>query len=452
MNNKTIDAAGVVCSDNGGNINVEPQTKRIKYSNATLETINDDCLRYICRYLDIYETAQLGLTCTRLYDFASDYTPLKKYKRIQIIMDHYHNHHSKRTMESLETEFIHLGSFVKYVSWMGCSLDNSVKSQSIYSFEKMLKLFPNLDTLYIHNMKFPNEFEVLKNVTTNIKTLELQCRGISGWSMKRFSKLTEFGVYSPSLNRYNFSTELFKHFECLTSLKLRFYDDNINAELLEPIFTLNPQLQHLTLILDNGRDTDLIHTLITKFTKLESLEVTLTDSLVNSLGELNYLTSLKINCGHENCNSLFRKLSDIGAIEYLEISGGVFRTEDDTMPPLTFKKLKTLIVDGGYRSTSLSILKLITKSRMPDINSLKIGKGFNKLEDNFEHDQLDILRSKETLSTFYPAFNLFNLEFVNQIIDVLKEPCTPRRPILNLKIHSLWNRMDDEVVRKITSP
>lgn len=150
------------CSIDKDNTYDEPQAKRVKYTKATLETINDDCLRYICKYLDSYETAQLGLTCTRLYDFAIDCTSLKKYKRVQIIMDEFKNYPSEITMESLESEFSHFGWVVKELTWSGCSFEKEAKAESITILEKMLKLFPNLDFVYICCIKFMIEdFQVL---------------------------------------------------------------------------------------------------------------------------------------------------------------------------------------------------------------------------------------------------------------------------------------------------
>lgn len=257
---------------------------------------------------------------------------------------------------------------------------------------------------------------------------------------------------------YNINSKIFQHFESLSSLKLKFSHSagQASVEFFESIFDFNQSIQHLTLLL-NRPYNDKIHTLITKLSKLESLELdTVTDGFVNALGELNYLKSLTIRCSNRSCNSLLRKLSDIGIIEYLQISSNSNGNENeyDNMPPIMFKKLKTLIIDGSWMTSSL--FKLIPKMRMPEISSLEFNLLFPKFDENAEHLQLDILKSNKTLNTFKPVYNTTNItfEFVSQRIDILKEPCTPNRPILNLKICSFLSGMGqdrgrEDVVRKM---
>lgn len=465
MNNQTIDVHAVDAghSSNGVmiNINNKPPVKRVKDRYTTIETINDDCIRYVFDYLDANAAANLGSTCARMLEFAYDCKALEKYQEVEILMDHYRSlvkneMTSLKTITSLESEITCFGLFVRHLTWTGCSSAMEVEHCTIRSFTKIIKMFPNLETLRIRDIKLINyNVEVLKSIKTNLEILELRCDGITDdWSgpMKRLSNLNRFELHGPPGARNGFSLiNFYPHFNSLTSLTLSLQEkDNISEDVLEKLLIDNGHcMQHLILFLPKKSES--IGRFISKLPKLKTLEVDfLTTSLVDSLSELNHLKSLKCRANNQNCHSLLQKLSDCGIIEFLEITAGSFETEDDKAPPLTFKELKTLRI--GYFSKRSGFFELLTISEMPAISTL----GLNLFCENWsnilvnENALLKLLRSKVTikfLSLYYQIIqaDFDKYEFISRIIDVLKEPSTPSRPILNLLIPY---DMGNEGVRK----
>lgn len=97
----------------------------------------------------------------------------------------------------------------------------------------------------------------------------------------------------------------------------------------------------------------------------------------------------------------------------------------------------------GANGRTSNFLKTMTRADMPAIQT--IGLHGNETEDT---DILELLESKKTLKTidiyWFPK-NVFPYSFWHQLLGILKKPCTPKRPILNIINYELGK----EAVSKI---
>lgn len=403
--------------------------------NATLQYIIDDCLRVICKYLDVVDLAKLGLTCRRLYGFVSECTRVKNFKHTEIEMNyynHYNEHQYCADTESLASDMRYFGAYVKELTWRGCSAFMQVKTDEMNTFYQILGMFPNIDTMRLLEIKFDND-EALRNVTQNLRKLELHCEGIADqgiFAMCHLNKITELNLHGATNSCVN---DFYDRFKSLSRLTLNHsYRVNVEPKFVKELFECNARyMKDLCLNFDDIIYSESIGTLLGKLLKLETLEVDfITDSLINSLPELKHLKFLKINCRiMHQCNSLLHTLSACGIIERLEITGGFLAKEVITLP-LIFKNLKTLHFD--WRSETPTFLKPLTESEMPALISLRINFRVFEICEKDVGTLMDFIRSKETLKYFYPNYSIIynEFDFIRRLIDVLVE--TPSRPILQL--------------------
>lgn len=127
-------------------------------------------------------------------------------------------------------------------------------------------------------------------------------------------------------------------------------------------------------------------------------------------------------------NKLLRTLSDIGVIEELRISGGVFHDENENSPLLILE-----IICFARQKRVSSLLNLLTRSQMSSIHTFQLrlsGNAQNIVDD----DLLKFIQSKKTLKLirFYNYGNL-RIAFIHQVIDLLKKPFTPKRSFLKFE-------------------
>lgn len=161
--------------------------------------------------------------------------------------------------------------------------------------------------------------------------------------------------------------------------------------------------------------------------------------------ELPNLKSLQLNCAQYNnsINSILQTLSDSGVIEKLEIMLCVLEAEALNAEPLVFNKLREICFK--YPRTLSSLLRALTKSQMREIRTLELT--FSQFEPSLETEIMKFIESKTTLK----SVRLFShkrprLEFIRQIIEILKIPCTPKRPFLHFEI-MYDHAVSKEVVR-----
>lgn len=449
-------------------ISAEPQTKHFKYSYATLESINDDCLRTIFYYLNNFEIVKLASTCTRLQDFSNTFIFPKMAKQVKIKMaaSKYNSSYvydeeevveEELTMYDLRTPFESFGCFIEQLTLEGSyelNSDDLMKlepheTESLRFFEDLLDLCPNLHTLRMERVNFSyKDDEILKHVTSSLKELKLlRCSGIeteySGWSeaLKRFTNLTQLSLTGSN----DVTVGLFK--------------DNINISTLnidhESLSTSNDLENILNLIGQNVQQLKLagfaispvddevyysIGTLIVdKLPKLEklSIELSISVELIQSLTQIPHLKFLKVSCGDGSVNSLLRELSYCGKIEELVIENGVF-DKDDNAPPLVFDKLLKLRwyeIQSHTKDDWLAVLQVLKRAQMPAINCFNFSLALK------EHTAgiLALFESKKTLQSMTINCTHSNiadqLAFVHGIIEILK--LNPNRPFLKLNIYPL---------------
>lgn len=70
---------------------------------------------------------------------------------------------------------------------------------------------------------------------------------------------------------------------------------------------------------------------------------------------------MKVSSFGESVNSLLRKLSYLGTIEELTIVGGAVDNEDDNVPPILFKQLRSVRWTTYRTEDELAIISALTK-------------------------------------------------------------------------------------------
>lgn len=106
---------------------------------ATLESINDDCLRYIVKYLNVIDVVNLSATCPRLLQFAETAVFPKKANTICIELDDMaltakisapsdRTYPSQFILYGVETPLRSFGGFVKDLKFIFISNDTHTTS------------------------------------------------------------------------------------------------------------------------------------------------------------------------------------------------------------------------------------------------------------------------------------------------------------------------------------
>lgn len=175
--------------------------------------------------------------------------------------------------------------------------------------------------------------------------------------------------------------------------------------------------------------------IIEKLPILESLELDFTLSNdTKDMISIPQLKSLKIGC-HAEINFILRILSDNGIIENLIIYGGFFKSD---ALKLNLNKLQSFewMRDSGKSSGISNILKSLTRAEMSAFKSIKLyGVATNDI-----NVLLNFLESKKTVNNVSITVNMRDekdlIPFSDwyRLIEILQEPCTPKRPILNFQI------------------
>lgn len=427
-------------------------------SDYNLETINDDCLRCIFSYLNIMDIGKLSVTCKRLHYFANLYWFPKKATQITIKIDNNtvnlivplnNTFSTELTLKRLENSFNFFGEFVEDLSLCKIGL--------IYA--TVLEHSPNLKILRFKNCKFtPSQTHELQELIERLQKLNelnfLECFGVTNnWpvTLNGISKVQRLILTAKDKISGNF----LEHFCNFSSLTIDFsYFNEWQVDDLVKIFENNGQhLKHLQLshlsLLDGY---EYVGRLITeKLHKLQSLGLGFCLTYDSKyMIQMPHLKSLSISCHKCSINSLLRSLSDIGIIEEITISSGVFEDEDEYATPLIFKKLQSFCCNDTKNSRNF--LNLLARSQMPIIHSFEL----NDIEYVASPDLNDLLKfieSKQSLKTISLSFDedTYNIEFafLRQIIGILKEYCTPKRLFFNLYVHHSPLQLNNEYVREM---
>lgn len=193
---------------------------------AKLELLNDDCLREICKHLDIVEVAQLSATCMRLQEFANDCVFPKLAKKVTLQLKKKACMSEKEfaiEMVRVTQLFESFGGFVEQLA-VESFYNNCVEFDAVRStFEKTMLLCPNLNSLHMESISFTTDaVGTLNNVPISLKELKIMdCKGITdAWSdsFQRFPKLE----YLHLSKLYEMSIDFFKN---ITNLSVLIMED-----------------------------------------------------------------------------------------------------------------------------------------------------------------------------------------------------------------------------------
>lgn len=394
---------------------------------TTLESLNDDCLRYIFKHLNLLEAANVAATCTRLQNFAIDSIFPRSAKEIQLKL--------LSLSDGIPTSSVgllclkdHFKSFGLCVKRLDIVASNNTNFGEIFilkdDIKKILVLCPNLETLTFDRVKFLC-YDILKYVTPNLKEIKFIYSEIPKYwcdALKQLNSATFIGGYG--------GDDFLKQNTTISSLTFAGYTEKD----LELFFNLNGRsLTNLRLIhFRKYRNYELIATLIAdKLPELQNLAIEdiLSETLTNSLSKLPHLKSLTINCIQYNAIALLETLSDRDTIENLDITDFVI---GDNEKPLIFNQLRRLSCSNSSSPMLQAFLCLITKSHMPAIKFLDV----NSFEIEVQYI-LKLFESKKSLETlaFHCVDDASAIPLLCGIIEILK--ADPNRPYLTLHIPSL---------------
>lgn len=436
------------------------QTAECSYS-SKLESINDDCLLKIYKYLKIVDVVNLAATCTRLQNVAKEHCLRKKAKRIIIINEKQNvyltapldkTYLSEIHLNSLEISFKYFGEFVEDLAFKSkfylCSYGKpTLKLMYEIALEHCGQY---LKTLRYNNFKFTiDDTAALQNrieMFQNLKELDIMgCTGITNnWppTLKGISRIEKLALSATNVINPHF----FEHFRNLSSLTVDFFRTTWHAVDLEKTFDLIGNcLEHL-IIQDkyNSVKEPVYKSMVTlindKLPKLKCLELEGGSAAGSNLPHLKFLRIYSRELSL-NINLLLQTLSDNEIIQELSIHGGFF-TEDDT--PLVFNHLQCFRLI--YPQSKCNLLKALTRSNMPVIHSVALH--FIKFDEI--DDLIKFVESKKTLKSIYLDFTEdithIQLGLFEKIIKILSS--TPKRSFLNLQINRL--NFNAKEVSKIT--
>lgn len=439
----------------------EPQVARDQHSLTTLESINEDCLRQICQYLDIIEVANLSSTCTRLQEFANKCIFPKIAKHVEI---RFRNNEKENVIraEIVNRIFESFGSFVEQLTFeFAYTVHRMV-------LERVLDLCTNLHSLCMKNVSFKRDYVfILYHATNSLKELKFEdCVGIqvSHGALHRFRKLehiTLIGTIWMDLDWDYLTAKFFKNTDLL-GLKIDLYSD-FEIKAIEKIFDqIGRSLKQLKLnIFVPTADYLLIAAIIgEKLTKLENLAITaeriVENTSIRALIQLTQLKFLDLYCsgiGGNNLNSLLQDISNCGTIEHLRLrfNSDVYDIEDVNVPPLVFKKLQKCVI-LPLKINLYMLFKALTKSHMPAITCFEFGYYEKALHDSL----LAFIVSKKTLKfmIIWRRNRVDTFPLVLQVIEILKLS-NENRPCFYLEFPGLYSVPDQvfnmEEVSKVFS-
>lgn len=432
----------------GTNRTPEENIERItEQSRSVLETINEDCMREIVSYLDIMDIFNLAATSKRLLQVFKDTFFTKPAKEINVYadFDNYrlitpvHAHSSLAlTKKTLETAFQYFG---EYVEVLGV---RNVRSNKILLSCPNLKKLSLGYTIPIFNEGYArchqNRIESLQHLK------ELEFYGCHGIAFHWCASAGISNVQKITLGRFEqVNVHFINYFTNLRSFTVDLHGSKLRTDDIGQIFDNNSHcLKHLIVRnITEYRAPDVIARLITeKLPELDYLElgIYLLDTSTY-LCELPHLKSARLVCFENRCVfSDLRALSEKGIIEEFRLFGGVIdEGVANSQPPLNFKELRTISL--WNQTKLLNTLKVFTKWKMPKIQTIILSGVETKALDGIR----ELFESKNTLKTIKMISYFIPLSFWRQIIDILKESSTPKRPTVRFGVRPF--KFEAEVVR-----
>lgn len=434
---------------------------------VTLESLDTGCLLHIVQYLNAMDIVNLTKTCRRFEELSASILP---HKSEQICISRYCRLQSQQTdaahtlgaeflapldrtnastvkLQCLASGFTYFGELVRNLSFemLGPNDDTPRIWRSCMT---MLQRCENLTSLRLNGKAFQREdtynLQSIVEHSRHLTELDLgTCSGLTNqWPLKLNGIST---VRKLSLCATNdLSDNFVQYFSALRSLSVNF-DLNLSSwhfyDFIR-LFDVNAgTITHLKLSINkyaNVRDF-----LMQKLPKLDCLELSfvMTENS-ERLISLPHLRTLNVDCLDKNVNTVLRTLSITGAIEELTFSNGIFVAERQ----LNLSKLRTFRwIHPGRMPRFWYAMK---KTQMPTLQTFIVE--FNSKIDLPTNDLLDFIASKKSLKllrlvNFNYQEQVIMSQFFLELIALLEEPCTPKRPVLNLEIGLL--RLQEPEVR-----
>ncbi|XP_063704202.1 uncharacterized protein LOC134833713 [Culicoides brevitarsis] len=384
--------------------------KRAKISEKceNIMDLNDDCWLCILRFFEILELMELRGICCRL-----DHLILQSCKSFGTLI-------FKDLPETLKAKFMEVLQF----------LGPAVKSLSMRGFdESYLNVEPSvilewIDTHCINLETFFNSSIDLRESTAIQRFSSL---------VKRLKSLTLSNMCDDSLSNCFVDTSLdklevidnenvtenfFKHVSNLKSLKI-FLCDKISPNSCIEVLRNNLKVQTLSVCFYDptieGNDT-LLSFITSNLHEIEDLEFGSLYKNTYRLAELPKLRKMAIGQTKsevtveitQEINSLIEKLSQKNIIEDLSINGIEGHLNMDFLCQLT--NLKKLFLNGGEALTDAEMKKL---QKLPNLESLTLWEVENL------SSILTLIKNSQKLQHFEIECNNINVEFVDQLIQLL---------------------------------
>lgn len=446
-------------SDNTMNPNehTSENTNKSPVNDFNFATINDDCVRYIFKYLNIMDIGKMSITCKRLHNFANFVWFSKKAKIITIRIDNNTINLIVPLNNTLSTELT-LKRLENSLNFFGQFVEDLTLTEIGLIYATVLERSQNVKTLRLKNCRFTSaqthELQDLIESLEKLKELNfLECSGLTNnWpaTIAGISRAEKLILTAKD----KISSNFLDYFTNLSSLTIDFaYFNEWQTDDLAEMFENNRnrlkhlQLSHLSLL--DGYES--VGRLITeRLHKLETLGLGFCLTYYSKyMIELPHLKSLSVSCHKCNINTLLRTLSN-GNIEELTISSGVFEDEDENSQPLIFNKLQSFCCND--QNGSGNFLNLLTRSQMPIIQSFVLNDIDYGASSDL-HGLLKFIESKESLKSICLSFDedTYNIEFtfLRQIIGILKEYCTPKGLFFNLFMHHNPLQINNEYVSEM---
>lgn len=431
-----------------------------------IQNINEDSLRQIFRYLNLMDVVNLSKTCTRLEDFAHTNFFPQNAKEIGIVIcatkillkaPLLNTFTSELTLKNMEASYRVFYQFIEDLTFKLQYVVTPNEQAIIWrSSMTMMAQSQNLKALHYNCWSLTNDqTDELQDQIEKLEYLEeLDISGSTGitnnWREANtgISKIEKLHFTA----RDGISTQFIDYFKNLSSLTIDFRQNNHGrADDITKMFENNGHcLENLKLnsLSELSNFSTVGRQITAKLSKLKSLELafSLSNKSVYMIG-LAHLKTLKLSCSHCTVNSILRTLSNNGYIEDLGLYDGLFVDEAEKTPPLVFDKLQSLSVHHLCRMSSFWIA--MNAAQMPVLHTFDI-----ELRERTEiYDMLKFYETKKTIKSIRLSHKrLYNdfvpFGFLKQLVQLLKKPCTPPRPFLNLNIRQL--QLDNEQVITVT--
>lgn len=377
-----------------------------------MKIINDDCLRQIFQHLELKDVVNLAAGYRRLRNFSETFIFPKIAKEIGMEVSNEPNRASFTIAAPSDN---------------ACTWELSPKSSEIASYFGLWLKSLTIEYYYA-NAEIWRSSEIIMNLCRNVTKLGFaklcfspdQTRELQDL-IERFESLTDFYFSECTGTTNNWHAP-----KCISKVdKLTF---SANDKLAGHFFGYFRNLSSLTI--------DFSRNCVWRTGAISNIF----DNIGHSLKSFELANLSNSSYAHRSLNSILRALSNYGIIEFILVGADFcFQYDDINAPPLRFNKLRELCLFGVS-----GVLKAMARWQMPEIQEISVHTVFEEL-----HELLSFVQSKNTLNKIY--LNLFDdgapSVFLYHLIGVLKESCTPKRPILTLEIAD--NLLDEEEVSRV---